>query len=568
LLYRQTLVSGGYFYASGQPRVMVQRWYRTAAVYSVDVGLFQDTNDDGIGDFAGLLSRMDYLSRLGVTTIWLNPIHPSPRRDGGYDITDHYGVHPRFGSMGDFTQLLNGATERGIRVMLDLVVNHTSDEHPWFQSARSDRSSPYRDWYVWSDTAPPDRFEGQVFPGVEQETWTYDEQAGAWYRHRFYRFEPDLNTEHPAVRAEILKIAESWLRMGVSGFRIDAVPFLIEPKRPGADLSKKDYAFLHELRERLSWLQGDVALLAEANVPGEEAREYFGYADGSATRLQMLFAFRLNQAVMLALARQEAGPIGRTLDELPDLSRHGQWATFLRNHDEVDLGRLTPEERQDVFAAFGPDPDMQLYHRGIRRRLAPMLDGDRRRLEMAYSLQFTMPGTPVIRYGDEIGMGENLALPERGAIRTPMQWDDTRNAGFSAADPSRLPVPVIDTGPYGYQQVNVTDQRRDPHSLLVWFERILHTLRECEEIGAGEHEILKVGPPHVLVHRATGDRGAVLFLHNLADRPCQVRVGRQADQPSRPLAMVADSDYGEDLDLDAVELAGYGYRWIRLRKNP
>jgi maltose alpha-D-glucosyltransferase / alpha-amylase len=562
------LVSGGYFYASGQPRVMVQRWYRTAAVYSVDVGLFQDTNDDGIGDFAGLLSRMDYLSRLGVTTIWLNPIHPSPRRDGGYDITDHYGVHPRFGSMGDFTQLLNGATERGIRVMLDLVVNHTSDEHPWFQSARSDRSSPYRDWYVWSDTAPPDRFEGQVFPGVEQETWTYDEQAGAWYRHRFYRFEPDLNTEHPAVRAEILKIAESWLRMGVSGFRIDAVPFLIEPKRPGADLSKKDYAFLHELRERLSWLQGDVALLAEANVPGEEAREYFGYADGSATRLQMLFAFRLNQAVMLALARQEAGPIGRTLDELPDLSRHGQWATFLRNHDEVDLGRLTPEERQDVFAAFGPDPDMQLYHRGIRRRLAPMLDGDRRRLEMAYSLQFTMPGTPVIRYGDEIGMGENLALPERGAIRTPMQWDDTRNAGFSAADPSRLPVPVIDTGPYGYQQVNVTDQRRDPHSLLVWFERILHTLRECEEIGAGEHEILKVGPPHVLVHRATGDRGAVLFLHNLADRPCQVRVGRQADQPSRPLAMVADSDYGEDLDLDAVELAGYGYRWIRLRKNP
>jgi maltose alpha-D-glucosyltransferase / alpha-amylase len=568
LLYRQTLVSGGYFYASGQPRVMVQRWYRTAAVYSVDVGLFQDTNDDGIGDFAGLLSRMDYLSRLGVTTIWLNPIHPSPRRDGGYDITDHYGVHPRFGSMGDFTQLLNGATERGIRVMLDLVVNHTSDEHPWFQSARSDRSSPYRDWYVWSDTAPPDRFEGQVFPGVEQETWTYDEQAGAWYRHRFYRFEPDLNTEHPAVRAEILKIAESWLRMGVSGFRIDAVPFLIEPKRPGADLSKKDYAFLHELRERLSWLQGDVALLAEANVPGEEAREYFGYADGSATRLQMLFAFRLNQAVMLALARQEAGPIGRTLDELPDLSRHGQWATFLRNHDEVDLGRLTPEERQDVFAAFGPDPDMQLYHRGIRRRLAPMLDGDRRRLEMAYSLQFTMPGTPVIRYGDEIGMGENLALPERGAIRTPMQWDDTRNAGFSGADPSRLPVPVIDTGPYGYQQVNVTDQRRDPHSLLVWFERILHTLRECEEIGAGEHEILKVGPPHVLVHRATGDRGAVLFLHNLADRPCQVRVGRQADQPSRPLAMVADSDYGEDLDLDAVELAGYGYRWIRLRKNP
>jgi maltose alpha-D-glucosyltransferase/alpha-amylase len=282
----------------------------------------------------------------------------------------------------------------------------------------------------------------------------------------------------------------------------------------------------------------------------------------------MMFAFRLNQAIMLALARQDARPIERTLDQLPDLPRNAQWATFLRNHDEVDLGRLTPDERQDVFDAFGPDPDMQLYHRGIRRRLAPMLNGNRRRLEMAYSLQLTMPGTPVIRYGDEIGMGEDLALPEREAIRTPMQWDDTRNAGFSRVDPGHLPVPPIDTGPYGYQQVNVTDQRRDPNSLLVWFERILHTLRECEEIGAGEHLILDAGPPNVLVHRATGEPGAMLFLHNLADRPCQVSVGEQTDQPGRALAVVADSDYGEKLDLDALQLAGYGYRWIRLRRNP
>src|SRR5918996_87879 len=327
---------------------MVQRWYRSAVIYSVDVGLFQDTDDDGIGDFAGLLSRLDYLSRLGVTTLWLNPIHPSPRRDGGYDITDHYGVHPRFGSLGDFAQLLNGAAERGIRVMLDLVVNHTSDEHPWFQSARSDRDSPYRDWYVWSDTEPPDRFEGQVFPGVEQETWTYDEAAGAWYRHRFYRFEPDLNTENPAVRAEIRKITESWIRMGVSGFRVDAVPFLIEPKRPGADPSQKDYAFLHELREGGSWLRGDVALLAEANVAEDEVLLYTGNADGSARRTQMMFAFLLNQAIMLALAN-----------------------------------------RQDVFAAFGHAPHMHLCFRGSRRGLAPVLNGDHRRIELAYSLQFT-----------------------------------------------------------------------------------------------------------------------------------------------------------------------------------
>ena len=547
---------------------MVERWYRNGAIYSVDVGLFQDANMDGVGDFAGMTSRLDYLSRLGVTTIWLNPIHPSPRRDGGYDITDHYGVHPRFGSLGDFCAFLNGAGERGIRVMLDFVANHTSDQHPWFTSARRDRDSPFRDWYVWSDTEPPDRFEGQVFPGVENETWTYDDAAGAWYRHRFYSFEPDLNTENPLVRAEIRKIAETWLRVGAAGFRVDAAPFLIESKRPGSSGEEPDYTLFRELRESASWHRGDVALLAEANVSNEEVLEYFGHADGSASRFHMIFAFRLNQAIMLALARQDAGPLIATVRELPELPRHAQWATFLRNHDEVDLGRLTPQERHEVFAAFGPDPNMQLYNRGIRRRLAPMLSGDRRRLEMAYSLQFTMPGTPVIRYGDEIGMGENLDLPEREAIRTPMQWDDTINSGFSRADPQDLPVPVVSDGPYGYKLVNVTDQRRDPHSLLVWFERILHTLRECEEIGSGQHLMLDVGPPHVLVHRATGETGALLFLHNLADVPCQVDIGEQTDQPGRPLSVAADGPYDEKIDLRALDLAGYGYRWIRLRRDP
>ena len=547
---------------------MVERWYRNGAIYSVDVGLFQDANMDGVGDFAGMTSRLDYLSRLGVTTIWLNPIHPSPRRDGGYDITDHYGVHPRFGSLGDFCAFLNGAGERGIRVMLDFVANHTSDQHPWFTSARRDRDSPFRDWYVWSDTEPPDRFEGQVFPGVENETWTYDDAAGAWYRHRFYSFEPDLNTENPLVRAEIRKIAETWLRVGAAGFRVDAAPFLIESKRPGSSGEEPDYTLFRELRESASWHRGDVALLAEANVSNEEVLEYFGHADGSASRFHMIFAFRLNQAIMLALARQDAGPLIATVRGLPELPRHAQWATFLRNHDEVDLGRLTPQERHEVFAAFGPDPNMQLYNRGIRRRLAPMLGGDRRRLEMAYSLQFTMPGTPVIRYGDEIGMGENLDLPEREAIRTPMQWDDTINSGFSRADPQDLPVPVVSDGPYGYKLVNVTDQRRDPHSLLVWFERILHTLRECEEIGSGQHLMLDAGPPHVLVHRATGETGALLFLHNLADVPCQVDIGEQTDQPGRPLSVAADGPYDEKIDLRALDLAGYGYRWIRLRRDP
>jgi maltose alpha-D-glucosyltransferase/alpha-amylase len=545
---------------------MLSRWYRSGAIYSVDVGLFQDSSDDGVGDFQGLVSRLDYLARLGVTTIWLNPIHPSPHRDGGYDITDYFGVHPDFGSLGDFAILMHEARERGIRVMLDFVVNHTSEEHPWFQAARSDPSSPYRDWYVWSETEPPDRNEGMVFPGVENETWTYDEKAQAWYRHRFYRFEPDLNTGNPAVREEIRKVALFWLRLGVAGFRLDAAPFLIESRTREAQ--RRQYEFLRELRETLSWHSGDSVMLAEANVSDDELTEYFGQSDGAATRVLMVFAFRLNQAIMLGLARRDARPIAATLRELPALPRHGQWATFLRNHDEVDLGRLTPEERQEVFRAFGPDENMQLYERGIRRRLAPMLGGDRRRIELAYSLQLSMPGTPVIRYGEEIGMGDNLDLPEREAIRTPMQWDDTLNAGFSHARPGQLVTPVIDSGPYAYARVNVTSQRRDANSLLTWFERTLHALRECSEIGSGDHEIIDAGPPHVLVHRATGRLGSSLFVHNLADEPCTLQLGSQRDATRRPLSFIADSDYGPDLDLDALEVAGYGYRWIRLTRTP
>jgi maltose alpha-D-glucosyltransferase/alpha-amylase len=545
---------------------MHSRWYRTGAFYSVDAGMFLDSNGDGVGDFEGLASRLDYLARLGVTTIWLNPIHPSPRRDGGYDITDYYNVHPRLGSMGDFATLLHESRERGIRIMLDLVVNHTSDQHPWFQSARSGPDSPYRDWYVWSETEPPDRWEGMVFPGIENETWTYDEKAGAWYRHRFYRFEPDLNTDNPAVREEILKIAMFWLELGVAGYRVDAAPFLIEPRTRAAQ--QRAYDFLRELRETLSWNRGDAVLLAEANVSDDELTDYFGQSDGAATRVLMIFAFRLNQAMMLGLARKDARPIAATLRELPPLPRYGQWATFLRNHDEVDLGRLTESERQEVFSEFGPDPEMQLYGRGIRRRLAPMLGGDRRRIELAYSLQMTMPGTPVIRYGEEIGIGDRLDLPEREAIRTPMQWDDTLNAGFSRTSPGKLVAPLVEEGPYSYKQVNVTRQRLDPNSLLTWFERTLHALRECEEIGSGDHEIIDAGPDHVLVHKASGRTGSTLFVHNLADEMCTLKLGAQRDPQQRPLNFAADSDYGWSVDLDNLDVAGYGYRWIRLRRTP
>jgi maltose alpha-D-glucosyltransferase/alpha-amylase len=545
---------------------MVERWYRNGVIYSVDISMFQDSNADGTGDLRGLMGRLDYLSRLGVDTVWLSPFHPSPRRDGGYDVTDYYGVDPRFGTLGDFAELLDHADERGMRVMIDLVLNHTSDEHPWFQSARTGPHSPYRNWYVWSDEEPADRWLGAVFPGAEDETWSWDEEARGWYRHRFYRFQPDLNTANPRVRNEILKIVSFWLRLGVAGFRIDAAPFLIE--RRGLDGRKHyDYTLLRQIRETVSWERRGAVLLAEANVPDESLLEYFGVADGQSSRMMMLFGFRLNQALMLALARQDADPVRQTLKALPLVPGEGQWATFLRNHDEVDLGNLAREDREEVFQAFGPDADMQVYGRGIRRRMASMLGGDRRRLEMAYSLLLTMPGTPVIRYGDEIGMGEDLSLPERQSIRTPMQWSDTANAGFSTAAPEALVAPVISGGMYGYEWINVLGQRRDPMSMLTWFERMLHTRRECEEISVGEHELIDVGEPSVLAHRTSSPHGTMLFVHNLSNRAHHISIQpRPGDK--QPLSVAADGEYDDEVDLHGLDVKGYGYRWLRLNHVP
>ena len=545
---------------------MTARWYRSGVIYSLDVRLFQDSNGDGIGDLAGLTSRLDHLSRLGVSILWLNPIHPTPFKDGGYDVADYYDVDPALGNLGDFAEFMAECDERGIRVMLDLVLNHTSDEHPWFQAARSDPDSPYRDWYVWSEEEPPDRDQGMVFPGVQESTWSYDETAGAWYHHRFYAFQPDLNVLNPQVRSEMKKIVTFWERLGVSGFRLDGAPFLIE-KTTAEGGAGRDHGFLVELRDRLSWLRGDAVFLAEAHVPNDQLLEFFGDADGAASRVQMLFAFRLNEALMLSLARQAAGAIEDALTGLPPLPRNAAWATFLRNHDEVDLSQLTGEERADVFAAFGPEPDHQLYERGIRRRLAPMLGGDEARLRLAYSLQFTMPGTPVLRYGDEIGMGENLDLPERDAIRTPMQWSGTENGGFSTARQDRLIRPVVDVPPFGFKEVNVTDQRLEPNSLLTWFERMLHTLRECEEIGAGTHRIIGGPPPAVLVHVAEGPTGVVMFVHNLGDTPQHLELDDVPLGEQPPVEVFSDHPYEGELDPTRLDVAPYGFRWLRLRRS-
>jgi maltose alpha-D-glucosyltransferase / alpha-amylase len=544
-----------------------EHWYDEAVIYCLDVETYADSDGDGYGDFRGLMGRLDYLSRLGVTCLWLAPVHPSPRRDDGYDVTDFYTVDPRLGSLGDFAELLHQADNRGLRIIIDLVVNHTSDEHPWFVDACSSPESPYRDWYVWSKTEPPDRFQGMVFPGEQHDTWTYNRKAKAWYYHRFYDFQPDLDMQNPQVRAELKKIMGFWLQLGVSGFRIDAAPFVIELTEPGNGDPAKDFGYLTELRQHASWRRGDALLLAEANVEPDQLPKYFGDEGGSANRLHMLFDFLLNGRLILALARKDPEPVVEALRATPALPAGAQWATFLRNHDEIDLSRLTAEQREEVFAAFGPEPTMRLYDRGIRRRLAPMFGGDRARLELAYSLQFTLRGTPVLRYGEEIGMGDDLSLPDRQAIRTPMQWSGSVNGGFTDSD--RPVRPTVTGGPYDYRKINVTDQRHDPTSLLAWFERMIHTLRESPEVGNGSCTVIDEKlPPGILAHRADGPSGSMLFLHNLGEAPSTVdlsMLAAEADHPNQVFGDQPDQPVG---DLSALELGRYGYRWIRLRRSP
>ena len=538
---------------------MSDRWYKQAVIYCLDVETFQDSNGDGIGDLPGLISRLDYLDRLGVTCLWLNPIHPTPNRDDGYDVTDYYGIDPRIGSLGDFAELLHQAGNRGLRVIIDLVINHTSDQHPWFQSARADPKSPYRGWYIWSKEEPEDRRQGMVFPGKQKETWTFDDVAGSWYYHRFYDFQPDLNMINPAVREEVHRIVRFWTQLGVSGFRMDAAPFVIEQTRPNEPKPPMDFGLLDSLYDAMAWRRAEPVMLAEANVEKDELVQYFGEGH----RLPMMFNFLLNQRTFLALARADASPIVSALEAAPALAPACQFATFLRNHDEVDLGRLGEREREEVFAAFGGEPDMLLYGRGLRRRLAPMLGNDHARLRMAYALQFTLPGTPVLRYGDEIGMGENLALPEREAIRTPMQWTDQDNAAFSTAPARRLCKPVISGGEFGFETVNVLAQRKDPHSLLSWMERMIRTLRECPEFGSGRCESIDVGQSSILCLRFEGPTGIMLALTNLGKKRCTVDASPAST--GHAVEIFSDDPYEDpDPSLAGLELRGYGYRWIRL----
>jgi maltose alpha-D-glucosyltransferase/alpha-amylase len=546
--------------------VMSSRWFKNAIIYSLDVETFRDSDGDGIGDFRGLRDNLDYLDGLGVTCLWLLPFYPTPNRDNGYDVTDYYGVDPRLGSLGDFVEFMHAARERGLRVMVDLVLNHTSIEHPWFQAAR--RGDPrFREFYVWRKEEPPDTSHMAIFPPMQKSIWTYDDAAGAWYLHRFYPWQPDLNISNPAVQYEMEKIMRYWLELGVSGFRLDAAPFLVELHgiRGTGEGEEFDYSYLDEFREFLSWTRGDAVMLAEANVASEKLGEYFG----GGHRMHLLFNFLTNQETFLALARHSARPLEESLQHLPEKPAQAQWAYFLRNHDELSLDKLSAEEKEECFREFAPEERMRLFDRGIRRRMAPMLGNERARIELAFSLLFSMPGAPVIWYGEEIGMGDDLSLEERNPVRTPMQWSGEPNGGFSAAAREKLIRPVIDEGVWGYRELNVERQQRDPHSLLNAITRMIQARKKCPEFGLGTWRAIESdGGDAVFAHSCEWEGRVVVALHNLTTEKRAVTIRAGDGRFSELVELLGD---GEDYRLTdgrcTVELEPQGYRWFRLRRG-
>jgi trehalose synthase len=546
-------------------------WWKNAVVYCLDVETYADGNGDGCGDFRGLTQHVDHLHRLGVTCIWLMPFYPSPDRDDGYDITDFYAVDPRLGTLGDFVEFVRTARDRGMRVIADLVVNHTSAQHPWFVEARSSRDSPKRDWYIWADEEPDDAAKGVVFPDQETSLWERDEQTDQYYLHQFYKHQPDLNVANPEVRDEIARIIGYWIQLGLSGFRVDAVNFLIETKRSQDTIALPDpHDYLADLAAFLRRRDGEAVLLGEVNLPYPDLMPFFGVRDGggSTDELTMCFDFIGMQAMYLSLARGDAQPLADALKQRPEPPEDGHWATFVRNHDELTLDKLSEAQRKEVFDAFGPEEGMQLYGRGLRRRLPPMLDGDQRRIRLVYSLLFTLPGTPVLFYGEEIGMGENLDVPGRLSVRTPMQWTPGPGGGFSTADPSAFPAP-LPAGAFGPDRVNVRGQAHDPDSLLAWFRHLIDAYRDCPELAWGRVSVLDPGPDAaaVLAHRSEADGVSIVTVHNVADEPVTATLALEG-LGGRPLYDVLAGDtrgsltVGDDGNV-TLELPPYGYLWLR-----
>ncbi|WP_207429002.1 alpha-amylase family protein [Pedobacter sp. SYSU D00535] len=535
-------------------------WYKNAIFYSLDIETFYDANGDGIGDFQGLIQKLDYLSGLGITCIWLLPFFPSPNRDNGYDITDYYNVDPRLGTLGDFAELMDKAGQLGIRILIDLVVNHTSIDHPWFQEAVENPQSGYFNYYIWSDDP---QAHGEMEPMLKGEVdtlWTYNEKAGKYYLHRFYREQPDLNIANPEVRSEILRVMGFWLRLGVSGFRIDAAERLIETYGMDNPGEYQLSCFFEEMREFISLRKSDAILLAETNLEPENMHTYFQKGE----RMHMAFNFFINQHLFLALAEEDASHLGRAYEREPGLFPQNQWLNFLRHHDELSLQLLNEQQRQSIYRRFAPDKNMLVFESGIRRRIAPMLKADRKHMELAYSLLFSLPGTPMVRYGDEIGMGENLELKGRASVRTPMQWSEAPEAGFSVSHTNKN-VPVIDDEAFGFQAVNVRKQQQDASSFLSWVERLIIARKQFPEIGYGARAVIETAQRGLFLQRFQHQEGLAYLFHNLSSRELIVNWSDLSIESSRLAELFGDA-FSKQED-DSLILSPYGYKWYKYQNN-
>jgi maltose alpha-D-glucosyltransferase/alpha-amylase len=537
-------------------------WYKDAIIYQVHVRTFHDSNGDGIGDFPGLEQKLDYLQELGVSAIWLMPFFPSPLRDDGYDISDYNTVHPSYGTLEDFRKLLESAHDRGIRVIIEMVLNHTSDQHPWFQEARSSQNNPRRDWYVWSDTDTGYKETRIIFLDTETSNWAWDPISKSFYWHRFFSHQPDLNWDNPAVREQMWNVMKFWLDMGVDAFRLDAVPYLVEREGTNCENLPETHEILKGLRRKLDEQFSGRMLLAEANQWPADLRPYFGDAD----EFHMAFHFPLMPRMFMGLKLEDRKPITEILQQTPEIPPSCQWSLFLRNHDELTLEMVTDMERDYMYDMYAASKPMRL-NLGIRRRLAPLLNNDRRRIELMNGMLMSLPGTPIIYYGDEIGMGDNILLGDRNGVRTPMQWSGGWNAGFSIAEPQRLYAPLIQDPVYGYPAVNVVSQRESEHSLFHWMQRIITVRRSTGVFGRGSIEFLYPANHRILAYLRRLGRETVLIVNNLSGTAQAVELDLKRYKGNILIEMFGNNIFPRVRDLPyLLTLGPYQFYWFRLRR--
>ncbi len=537
-------------------------WYKDAIIYQVHVRTFHDSNGDGIGDFLGLEQKLDYLQELGISAIWLMPFFPSPLRDDGYDISDYDTVNPSYGTLEDFRKVLDSAHRRGIQVIIEMVLNHTSDQHPWFQEARSSQDNPRRDWYVWGDTDTRYKDTRIIFLDTEKSNWAWDSTSKSFYWHRFFSHQPDLNYDNPAVREQMWSVMKFWLEMGVDGFRLDAVPYLVEREGTNCENLPETHDILKELRRRLDEHFPGRMLLAEANQWPADLRPYFGNSD----EFHMAFHFPLMPRMFMGLKLEDRKPITEILQQTPEIPPSCQWSLFLRNHDELTLEMVTDIERDYMYDMYAYDKTMRL-NLGIRRRLAPLLNNDRRRIELMNSMLMSLPGTPIIYYGDEIGMGDNISLGDRNGVRTPMQWSGGWNAGFSTAEPEKLYAPIIHDPVYGYPAVNVASQKESEHSLFHWMRRMLAVRKSSAVFGRGSIEFLYPANHRILAYLRRLGNETVLIVNNLSNAAQAVELDLRRYKGNVPIEMFGNNLFPRVGDLPyLLTLGPYQSYWFRLRR--